>query len=288
MLRRIDPRECPTIHGAIDADEVYAGRGVVVEAGAVIRAKRVLLGDYCYVGAGVRVFAEEFRLGDYTKWHEHGLGSGDGVLQIGRNGWIGRDVVLDGKGGLTIDDGVGIGHGSQLYTHVQFGDVLWVRDGLYQRWPLRVGHDVWLVGHVLVGGARVIGPWSMALAGSAVTRDVPPGHVYGGSPAVDVTEKVPPQLDEWRTVDRRAAMLGAMLARFADDEPLLKGVLRVASGADAIAGATNFDVEARTYTQTHSPAEVAFLRAHTPLVKFTPDGAPPFVDTPIEELVSNE
>jgi len=49
-----------------------------------------------------------------------------------------------------------------------------------------------------------------------------------------------------------------------------------------------FDVSRRTYTRTYSPAEVAFLKAHVPLVKFTPDGAEPFVvpQQPVEPFES--
>lgn len=292
-MQRIDPRQHPDIRGVIEADEVYAGRGVVVEPGVVIRAKRVVLGDYCYVGAGVKVFAEEFRIGDYSKWHEHGLGSGDGDLQISRNCWIGRDVVLDAKGGLTLEDGVGIGHGSQLYTHVQFGDVLWVRDGLYQRKGMRVGHDAWFVGHCLVSPVEVE-PWSMALLGSVITRPMRENRVYGGNPAFDITDKFAPQLPDSRRDLEREQRLQTLINCFAFEHEQWASWLQVTREADlqtlaAFAPDTTiFDVTTRTYTQTHSPAEVAFLKAHVPLVKFVPYGKPPFVDTPIEELVTDE
>ena len=44
-----------------------------------------------------------------------------------------------------------------------------------------------------------------------------------------------------------------------------------------------FDVTDRTYNRTYSEAEVAFLKAHVPLIKFLPKGEPPFVE-PQEQL----
>ena len=41
------------------------------------------------------------------------------------------------------------------------------------------------------GGAA--GDRAMAMVGSVVTRDMAPNHVYGGSPAIDLTAKVGPQ-----------------------------------------------------------------------------------------------
>jgi hypothetical protein len=34
----------------------------------------------------------------------------------------------------------------------------------------------------------------------------------------------------------------------------------------------------RTYTRTRSALEIAFLKKHTPLIKFTPYGAKSFID----------
>ena len=108
-----------SIAGRIDADEVRIGRGVVVEDGVLIagkggRARLVELGDFTYIGRDTRVLVPEFRVGDYTKIHAGTFAHGSEPLRIGRNGWIGGNVVLDSMGGLDIADGVGIGAQSQL------------------------------------------------------------------------------------------------------------------------------------------------------------------------------
>lgn len=268
------------IRGEINAREVVIGQGVVVEPGVLITGKggpaeRVVLGDFCYIGRETRILAPRFSLGDYSKLHAFGFGHGERPLQIGRNCWIGGNVVLDSMGGLDVDDNVGIGAHSQVWTHAQFGDIV---EGcrFHSRKYMWIERDVWLVGHCVVSPVR-LGERSMALLGSVITRDMLPNRVYGGAPAKDVTDKVGPQFAP-RTVAEKAATLRELIARFEAKHPELAGQLEVVTASDQLRpGVTCFDVRDRTYTRTYSQAEVAFLKAHVPLVKFTPAGAPPFV-----------
>jgi hypothetical protein len=41
-------------------------------------------------------------------------------------------------------------------------------------------------------------------------------------------------------------------------------------------GVCSFDVSQRTYTKNYGEAEIAFLKANVPLVKFAPEGEGPF------------
>jgi acetyltransferase-like isoleucine patch superfamily enzyme len=274
------------LDGLISAEEIVVGQGVVVEEGVVITgnsgpARRVVLGDFCYVGRQTRIIVPEFRLGDYSKLHAFSFAHGERPLQIGRNCWIGGNTVLDSLGGLDIDDNVGIGAHSQIWTHIQFGDIV---EGcrFYSRQYMYVGQDAWFVGHCIVSPVRV-GARSMALVGSVVTRDMLPNHVYAGVPAKDVTERFGPQF-EVRTVEQKAARLQELVDRFLAEHPQYQGQLRVVRSPDERdPQACCFDVSRRTYTRTYLEAEVAFLKSVVPLVKFTPDGAPPFV-TPQEAV----
>src|SRR4051812_40880949 len=40
-----------------------------------------------------------------------------GEPKIGKNCWIGAFTLIDGKGGLTIGDGVNVSSGAQILTH---------------------------------------------------------------------------------------------------------------------------------------------------------------------------
>jgi acetyltransferase-like isoleucine patch superfamily enzyme len=268
------------ILGVIDADDVQIGKGVVVEEGVIIRgkqgrARRIVLGDFCYVGRQTRILAPEFRLGDYSKLHSFSFLHGEKPLQIGRNCWIGGNSVLDSMGGLDIDDNVGIGAHSQIWTHIQFGDIV---EGcrFYDRKYMYVAKDAWFVGHCIVSPVSV-GEKSMALVGSLITKDMLPNHIYAGVPAKDVTSKMGHQFESL-TVEQKAVKLERIVAEFVGRNPQFADQLVVILSPDQRRdGVTCFDMSRRTYTQTYSPAEVAFLKEYTPLIKFTPEGAPPFV-----------
>ena len=270
----------PRIEGEISADELVVGRGVVVERGVVIAgkggaAKRVVLGDFCYIGRETRILVPEFRLGDYSKLHANSFLHGELPLQIGRNCWIGGNVVLDSMGGLDIDDNVGIGAHSQLWTHIQFGDIV---EGcrFHSRQRMYVGRDAWFVGHCIVSPVAV-GERSMAMAGSVVTHDMLPNHVYGGVPARDLTERLGHQFEE-RTIAQKADRLRQLIDEFCTRRPEFRGQLAVVENpGERVAGVTSFNVATRTYTKTFAEAEVAFLREQVPLIKFVPEGEPSFI-----------
>ena len=274
-----DIHSSAVIRGVIDAAHILVGRGVVVEEGVVISGKgasadRVVLGDYCYIGQNVRVLTPEFMLGDYSKLHAASFGHGKHPLRIGRNCWIGGNVVLDSMAGLDIDDNVGIGSQSQLWTHLEFGDIV---DGcrFSSRSYMHVQRDAWFVGHCIVSPVPV-GERSMALVGSVVTRAMLPNHVYAGVPAADVTERLGPQF-ELLTTANKAARFRNILAPWLDQHPQWRHeIIVVEDPALRRDDVVWFDVSTRTYNKRHAAAEVAFMRDHVPLVKFVPDAEPHF------------
>jgi acetyltransferase-like isoleucine patch superfamily enzyme len=275
------PTQWPSrIDGTVEADELIVGQGVVVEPGVVIsgkggRCRRVVLGDFCYVGRETRILVPEFVLGDYSKLNAYSFAHGTNPLRIGRNCWIGGNVVLDSIGGLDVDDGVGIGAHSQVWTHIQFGDVVQGCRFHSHRY-MHVGREAWFVGHCIVSPVEV-GARSMAMAGSVVTRPMLPDRTYAGVPARDVTDALGPQFDS-PTAEWKREKLRSLIRDYESLHPGHEGLLVVAGPGplpDPVPGRTVFDVETRTYTRTYSEAEVGFLRANVPLVKFTPAGAGP-------------
>lgn len=269
------------IRGTITAHDVQIGQGVIVEEGALITgkggpARKVVLGDFSYIGRDTRILTPEFRIGDYSKLHANSFVHGEKPMQIGRNCWIGGNCVLDSMGGLDLDDNVGVGAHSQLWTHIQFGDI--VEGSRFHSYKyMHVKKDVWFVGHCIVSPVNV-GEKSMAMVGSVVTKDMLPNHIYAGVPATDLSDKLGYQFEE-RTVDQKAAKLQELMDAFLQLHPQFKGQLAIIrSQTEKIEGITCFDVSRRVYTKTYSEAEVTFLKAHVPLIKFTPDGASSFVE----------
>jgi acetyltransferase-like isoleucine patch superfamily enzyme len=251
---------------------------VVIEEGASISgprgpAERVVLGDYVYIGEHSKLRVPELSIGDFTQLHNHTLANGYRALSIGNNGWFGQNCILNATDRLEIGHNCGVGAYSQLWTHIAFGDVL---QGC--RWnstkPLTIGHDVWFVGHCIVSPI-IAKDRAMALVGSVVTRDMDENHVYAGSPAKDITDKVGPQFAEV-TVDARIEALRSererYLAAHPDVSPSAIGI--AADGQTVLDGDSLFDVVRRTYMKNATDAVVGFIRFLLPRAKFLPESRP--------------
>jgi acetyltransferase-like isoleucine patch superfamily enzyme len=265
------------------ADEVYVGRNVVLEEGVVIRgrsterAKRVHIGDNCFIGYNTRAFVDELVIGDYTVLHNNGFIAGDLPCHIGHCCWFGQHVILNSTGGLTIGNGVGVGAYSQLWSHIRHGDML---QGC--RWnsssPLVIDDDVWFVGHCIVSPIHAHEK-SMALVGSVVTRDMEANHIYAGVPARDVTDRLGPQFAPVSLQEKYERML-AKLDEFCALRPELATatikVVRTRADAPELSPEefTIFDVQDRSYNRRRTEEEFAFMRYLLQEIKFFPREGP--------------
>jgi acetyltransferase-like isoleucine patch superfamily enzyme len=279
------------IEGKIQADEIHIGKGVRIEPDVLITgkhgaARKVVLGDFCYIGRHTRILAPEFSLGDYSKLDAFSFAQGEKPLQIGRNCWIGGNTVLDSMGGLDIDDNVGIGAESQIWTHIQFGDIVEGSRFFSQKYML-IEKDAWFVGHCILSSVRV-GERSMAMVGSVITKDVLPNHIYAGVPAKDVSEKLGFQFESI-SIQEKAKRLQDLIDEFVSRKPQYQGKLAVVqSPSDRRENVCCFDVSQRVYTKNYLDAEIAFLKSYVPLVKFAPEGEPPFIIVQEERSLKND
>jgi acetyltransferase-like isoleucine patch superfamily enzyme len=257
------------INGTILSPNITMGQGVEVGSGTRIEADRVVLGDNCFIGENVTIKTKEFWLGDYSRIQRETVGYGQDSLRIGRNCWIGGRCDLDSQGGLFIDDNVGIGSMSQIWSHIRHGDVV---DGCRydSRKTVHIGKDAWFVGSCLVSPVHV-GERSMAMLGSVITRDMMPNRTYGGVPAVDITDKVGPQFQDL-SVEEKVNRLNLMIVRFEMIHPQLSGFLVASPGLESVDledGKTYFDLSSRSYTKKMTLAEVTFLKENG-TAKFVP------------------
>lgn len=161
------------------------------------RPGTVTLGDYVTLGDGVKMIVDggNVSIGDWTTLHADTLVLSKTGVSIGQHCWFGQNTVLDGTGGLTIENGVRVGMYSQLWTHVAAGEQI---EGctLFGERPIHVESDVWLVGSCIVASGVRIGRRTVALIGSNLTKDAPAHVVLAGSPA-----KVKEGLGFYRTVE---------------------------------------------------------------------------------------
>jgi serine acetyltransferase len=97
-------------------------------------------------------------------------------VHIGRNTWIGYDVVLDTSRPhlITIEDGSSIGMRATVIAHFRESQGVKIERDAF------VGPGVIILPNVVVGQGAVI------TAGSVVTQSVPPMTVVRGNPAVPI------------------------------------------------------------------------------------------------------
>ena len=102
-------------------------------------------------------------------------------IKLGKNVFINSGCHFQDQGGITIDDGVLIGHNAVLATlnHNQDPEK---RDNLLPA-PIHIGRKVWQGANVTVLPGVTIGDNAIVAAGAVVTKDVEPNTVVGGVPA---------------------------------------------------------------------------------------------------------
>ena len=193
-------------------DDVVVGAGVSFGRNVVFNSGRVVIGDAAIIGDNVTFDVASFEMGDYGTIYENCFFPGPGSVQIGHNFWLGKGSIVDGMGGVRIENNVCVGPYSQLWSHQIGGDTVYGCRFRTVR-SMLIEDDVWFGGACLVSpicaGAR-----SMALQESVITKDLLPDHTYAGCPAADVTRKLGPQF-EHRPVLERKTLVEERIAGFA-------------------------------------------------------------------------
>jgi acetyltransferase-like isoleucine patch superfamily enzyme len=104
---------------------------------------------------------------------------------IGNNCFIGDEVLLDARGGVTLGDHVTLSNRVAVLTHINVG---YPDHPLQKAYPMRESAVVMKRGVYIGTGATIlpgvaIGQSSVVGAGAVVTRDVPARTVVAGVPA---------------------------------------------------------------------------------------------------------
>ena len=102
-------------------------------------------------------------------------------IHIGKNVFINACCCFQDQGGITLGDGVLVGHRVTLAT-LNHGETAEHRGDLTPA-PIVIGENAWLGANVTVVPGVTIGAGAIVAAGAVVTRDVPPLTVMGGIPA---------------------------------------------------------------------------------------------------------
>jgi acetyltransferase-like isoleucine patch superfamily enzyme len=257
----------------ISADEIIIGVGTIIEPTVVIRgingkAKRIVIGDHCYIGHNVQIICNDFELGDYSKIQHDCNIHGYKPCKIGHNLWMGQFTIVDSIGGCTIGDNCGIGAHSQLWSHIKFGDTLEGCRFLMDK-PMLIGNDVWFVGHCIVSPITASDK-SMAMVGSVVTKDMEYNTIYAGSPAKSLSEKIGLQFEN-TSVESKYEKMQNYLSEWIGDREKIKIVTRNEDIDFNKKSISYFNVSNRGYTKRGTADEVSFMKFLLPdKGKFTP------------------
>jgi len=259
----------------IHAEEFSVGLGTIIEPTAVIRglqgkAKKIHLGDHCYIGHHVQIICDDFSLGDYSKIQHNTNIHGYLPCHIGHNLWMGQYSIVDSIGGMTIGNNCGVGAHSQLWSHIKYGDTLEGCRFLSEK-EMKIGNDVWFVGHCIVSPIHAEDK-SMALAGSVVTKDMLYNQIYSGSPAVSISHKIGYQFEE-KSTEQKFEQLCSIFDQFKIKSKLSNPPVKIVMNKEEILDDENsyFVLADRAYTKFNRPEEIAFMKYLLPdKAKFIP------------------
>jgi acetyltransferase-like isoleucine patch superfamily enzyme len=125
--------------------------------------------------------AREYGFGEGTSCYDNVLILGG--VTVGKNCWIGPNVILDGSGGLSIGDHVDISAGVQIYSHNTVRRATSGGAEPITYLPTRIGSRVYIAPQAVVQMGVTIGDNVVIGAMSLVNRDIPTGSTAWGVPA---------------------------------------------------------------------------------------------------------
>jgi putative colanic acid biosynthesis acetyltransferase WcaF len=107
-------------------------------------------------------------------------------LRIGRNSSIGRNCVLDARGGIEIGENVNISSYSRMQPSKH---LINAPDFAGEKGSIRIGDRAWIAEGATLLGNLTIGEGAVVAGGAVVTKDVAPYTIVGGVPARPIGER---------------------------------------------------------------------------------------------------
>ncbi|OUL22685.1 transferase [Nostoc sp. RF31YmG] len=105
-------------------------------------------------------------------------------ISLGNKVYIGQNVLLDGRGGITIGDNTTVGFNVVILSanHDYQSNDLPYEHNVYIHKPVVIGCNVWIGGNALIIPGVTIGDGAIVAAGTVVTANVEPLAIVGNQP----------------------------------------------------------------------------------------------------------
>lgn len=123
--------------------------------------------DFLGFGKGTTVYDNVLVLGD---------------VKVGRNTWIGPNVILDGSGGLEIGSNCSISAGVQIYSHDSVKWALSSGKEKYDYSKTSINDNCYIGPNVIIEKGISVGKGCIIGANSFVNQDIPDNSKAYGSP----------------------------------------------------------------------------------------------------------
>lgn len=107
-------------------------------------------------------------------------------LALGSGSIVGRDCVLDCRGGVRIGRHVNVSSFTILMTAKHRVDAA---DFVAEYGPIEIGDRAWIATRATILGGVTVGEGAVVAAGAVVTKDVAPYAIVGGTPARPIGER---------------------------------------------------------------------------------------------------
>ncbi|MCP5149471.1 MAG: acyltransferase [Chromatiales bacterium] len=125
--------------------------------------------------------ASDYGFGEGTSCYDSVVVIGD--VKVGRDCWIGPNVILDGSGGLVLGDWCCISAGAQIYSHDTIERYTSLGAKPARKAPTRLGDGVYVGPQAVISMGVTIGSRAVIGANSLVRSDIPDGSRAWGTPA---------------------------------------------------------------------------------------------------------
>jgi acetyltransferase-like isoleucine patch superfamily enzyme len=125
--------------------------------------------------------AKYLGFGEGTSVYDNVIILGD--VKVGKNTWIGANVILDGSGGLEIGSNCSISAGVQIYSH---DSIKWAISGgkdKYEYAKTIIKDNCYIGPNVVISKGIIIGKGSIIGVNSFVKDSIPPNSKVFGNPA---------------------------------------------------------------------------------------------------------